>query len=430
MKLIYTTALVLSQLMSGGLLQAQTRDDHWVVTWATAELLSRSVITPPPAAPATAAAATPPRPVPVGARGFHDQTVRMMVRTSIGGHRLRIKLENAFGAAPVDIGAAHIALRAKDSGIVEGSDRALAFAGKPGCTLQPGVVLLSDPVDLAFDPLADLAVSLYFPGDTGAPTSHATALHTTYVKAGNLTSAATLTDGSTTQAYYWLSAIDVEAPAAAAAIVTFGDSITDGARSTPDTNHSWPALLAARLAAKKETAHIGMANEGIGGNRVLRDGSGASALARLDRDVFSQSGVKWLMVLEGINDIGHATTTPGDTMTADDLIAAHRQIIEQAHAHGIQVIGCTLTPYGGAGYQRDTGEAMRTALNNWIRTGGAYDAVVDFEAATRDAQDPKKIRAEFDPGDHLHPNDAGYQAIANSIDLGIFTGKPKARAKH
>jgi lysophospholipase L1-like esterase len=136
------------------------------------------------------------------------------------------------------------------------------------------------------------------------------------------------------------------------------------------------------------------------------------------------------MVLEGINDIGHATTTPGDTMTAADLIAAHRQIIEQAHAHGIQVIGCTLTPYGGAGYQRDTGEAIRTALNNWIRTGGAYDAVADFEAATRDAQDPKKIRAEFDPGDHLHPNDAGYQAIADSVDLGIFTGKPKARAKH
>ena len=354
----------------------------------------------------------------------------MMVRASLGGRRLRVKLENAFGNAPVEIAAAHIALRSKDSAIVEGSDRPLAFNGKPGCTLQPGVVLLSDPVDLSINPLADLAVSLYFPGDTGLPTSHGTALHTTYVGAGDLTGSASLADAATTQSYYWLAAIDVDAPASAGAIVTFGDSITDGARSTTETNHAWPALLAARLAAKKETADFGVANEGIGGNRVLHDGAGASALARLDRDVFSQSGVKWLMVLEGINDIGHGFTTPGESLTAEDLIAAHRQIIEQAHAHGIRVIGCTLTPYEGAGYSREGGEAVREALNNWIRTGGAYDAVVDFEAATRDPQNPKRYRAEFDPGDHLHPNDAGYQAMADAIDLGIFTGKSKAHAKH
>ena len=168
---------------------------------------------------------------------------------------------------------------------------------------------------------------------------------------------------------------------------------------------------------------------GIGGNRVLRDGSGASALARWDRDVLSQPGVKWVTVMEGINDIGREATVPAEAVTADELIGAYKQLIEQAHAHGVQVIGCTLTPYEGAGYYRENGEAVRSAVNTWIRTGGAFDAVVDFEAATRDAANPKKLRAEFDPGDHLHPNDAGYQAMADAFDLGIFTGKHAAKKK-
>ena len=183
------------------------------------------------------------------------------------------------------------------------------------------------------------------------------------------------------------------------------------------------SLLAARLAANKKTARIGVANMGIGGNRVLRDGSGASALARFDRDVLSQPGVKWVTLMEGINDIGRMATVPAEAVTADELIGAYKQLIEQAHAHGVQVIGCTLTPYEGAGYSREDGEAVRAAVNTWIRTSGAFDAVVDFEAATRDAANPKRIRAEFDPGDHLHPNDAGYQAMADAFDLAIFTGK-------
>jgi lysophospholipase L1-like esterase len=202
--------------------------------------------------------------------------------------------------------------------------------------------------------------------------------------------------------------------------VTFGDSITDGARSTNETNHSWPALLAARLAANKQTAHIGVANLGIGGNRVLRDGAGASALARFDRDVLSQPGVKWVTLMEGINDIGREATVPAEAVTADEIIGAYKQFIGQAHAHGIKVIGCTLTPYEGAGYSRENGEAMRVALNAWIRTSGAFDAVVDFEAATRDPANPKRLRADFDPGDHLHPNDAGYQAMADAFDLKIL----------
>jgi lysophospholipase L1-like esterase len=439
MKPFALSILVLCQLGHLTFLQAQPKNqEHWVATWGTAQLLAR---TPPgggrgPAQPAPAAApATPPAaaaaptPQSIGGRGFNNQTVRMIVRTSIGGRRVRVALSNAFGSGPVMVGAAHIGIRAKESEIVAGSDRALAFNGKPGCTLGPGVVLLSDPVDLNVPANGDLAVSLYFPGETGPPTSHATALHTTYISSQGDTSAQpSMPDAITTQSYYYLASVDVAAPASAALIVAYGDSITDGARSTPDTNHSWPALLAARLAAKKETANIGVSNMGIGGNRVLRDGSGSSALARLDRDVLSQSGVKWLMLLEGINDIGREATTPAEAVTADELIAAYKQIIERAHTHGILVIGCTLTPYEGANYHRETGETVREAVNSFIRTSGAFDAVVDFEAAARDPKNPKRFRAEFDPGDHLHPNDAGYQAMADAIDLSIFTGKHAASA--
>ncbi len=387
--------------------------DHWVATWTTAQALTR-----PPVNPNANANANAPR-------GFNNQTVRMIVRASIPGKRLRVQVSNAFGGTPVKLGAAHIALRGKESAIVEGSDRALSFGGKPGATLGPGVVLFSDPVDLNVPALADVAVSLYFPGETGPPTTHATALHATYIsKEGDATGAPAMTGATTTQSYYWLAGIDVMASEKKAAlIVAYGDSITDGARSTSETNHAWPSLLAARLAANKKTAHIGVANMGIGGNRVLRDGAGASALARLDRDVLSQSGVKWLMLLEGINDIGREVASPAEAVTADELIAAYKQIIERAHTHGVKVIGCTLTPYGGAGYQRDTGEAVRSAVNDYIRSGKDFDAFVDFEAATRDPQNPKRLRAEFDPGDHLHPNDAGYQAMADAIDLGLFTGK-------
>jgi len=409
-------------------LQAQPKGEHWVATWATAQNLVRPPA--PPAAAAPAQPANPNTPQAIGSRGFDHQTVRMMVRSSIPGRRARVAISNQFNGAPVEIGAAHIALRVKDSEIDPKSDRALMFDGKPGCTIRSGVVMLSDPVDFAMPQVGDVAVSLYFPGPTGPPTTHGTALHTTYISNDDATAQASMPeDAIKTQSYYYLASIEVESPANAALIVTYGDSITDGARSTSETNHSWPALLAARLAAKKETAHIGVANLGIGGNRVLRDGAGASALARFDRDVLSQPGVKWLMVLEGINDIGREASTPAEAVTADELIAGHRQIIERAHAHGILVIGCTLTPYGGAGYQRETGEAVREAVNTWIRTGGAYDAVVDFEAATRDSADPKKIRAEFDPGDHLHPNDAGYQAMADAIDLGIFSGKSASLKK-
>jgi len=419
MKLRVVAFLILVQLGHFTCIEAQEKgQEHWVATWTTAELLAR-----PPAAPTAPTTAAP---APAGARGFSNQTVRMIVRTSIGGSRLRVKLSNAFGSEPLAVGAAHIGIRSKDSEIVAGSDRPLSFNGKPGCTIGPGMVILSDPVNLNVAPLSDVAVSLHFPGETRLATTHATGLHTTYIKEGDVTGQAAMADAATTQSYYWLAGIDVMAPARTSLIVAFGDSITDGARSTPETNHSWPALLAARLEAKKKTAKIAVGNMGIGGNRVLRDGAGVSALARFDRDVLSQSGVKWVMLLEGINDIGREATIPAEAVTAEELIGGYKQIIERAHTHGIKVIGCMLTPYEGANYSREKGEATREAVNTWIRTSGAFDAVVDFEAATRDPNNPKRIRADFDPGDHLHPNDAGYQAMANAVDLSIFGGKRAA----
>ena len=345
--------LVLAQLANVGLMEAQTKgQERWVATWATAQALVRQAparqVTAAAAAPAPAGPAATPQ--AIGARGFNNQTVRMIVRTSIAGKRLRVRLSNAFGGTPVIVGTAHIAIRGKESAIVPDSDRSLSFNGKPGCTLGPGVVLFSDPVDLNVPAVTDLAVSLYLPGETGPPTTHATALHNTYIsKEGDMTAKAEFAEPVITQSYYWLAGIDVAAGADAAVLVTFGDSITDGARSTSETNHSWPALLAARLAASKETAKIGVANMGIGGNRVLRDGSGASALARWDRDVLNQPGVKWVTVMEGINDIGREATIPAEAVTADELIGAYKQLIEQAHARGVQVIGCTLTPYEGCG---------------------------------------------------------------------------------
>jgi lysophospholipase L1-like esterase len=231
-----------------------------------------------------------------------------------------------------------------------------------------------------------------------------------------------MADASTTQSYYWLTNIDVAAPADTAAIVTFGDSITDGAVSTPNTDHSWPSLLAQRLAANGG-ANIAVLNQGISGNRLLRDGAGINALARFDRDVLVQPGVKWLMILEGINDIGlgsRADTPVSDAVSSEDLIAGLTQLIERAHEHGIKVIGCTLTPYEGAAYYSEGGEQVRMAVNQWIRASGAFDAVVDFEAVVRDPEHPKQFRPGFNKGDHLHPNDAGYQAMADAIDLSIF----------
>jgi len=405
---------------------AQGQNEHWVATWATAERAAPPMASPAVGQPFTAAMQAQ--------LGFNNQTIRMIAPVSIGGRRVRVQFSNAYGTTPLKLGAVHVALRTKDSAITAGSDRALTFSGQPSFTIPPGASVLSDPVDLDVPPLGELAVSVYVPEAAGPPTIHTAALHTTYVsKSGDATAQPSIEDGITTQSWYWLSSVQVLAPADSAAIVAFGDSITDGARSTPDADRSWPSRLARRLAANRDTARIAVLNQGIGGNRILRDNTGPNALARFDEDVLSPAGVKWLIVLEGINDIGQgarANALPENAVTAAELIAADRQMIERAHLRGIKVMGATLTPYGGAAYSSEKGEAIRDAVNTWIRTGGAFDAVVDFEAATRDPKNPKQFRPEFDSGDHLHPSDVGYQAMADAVDLAVFGAKPVSSARN
>jgi lysophospholipase L1-like esterase len=405
--------------------------NHWVATWAASPQGPRFAFprfpapaanNAPPATPTGNAPAPPPLfpPPPT----INNQTVRMIVHTSIGGHRVRVQLSNAFGTSTLRIGAAHIALHVKDSAIVAGSDHPLRFSGRASAVVPPGAELLSDPLDFDVPALGDLVISLFVPDEAATPTIHLTGLHTTYIsQPGDFTGAPAIDNPTTRELWYWIDGVDIEAPAKSGAIVAFGDSITDGATSTPNRDASWPSQLAVRLAANKSTADVAIVNEGISGNRLLNDGAGINALARFDRDVLSQPGVKWVIILEGINDIGLGSL-PGapatENPTVDDLIAAHEQMIERAHMHGIKVIGATLTPYMGAAYATDRGETLREGLNNWIRTGKAYDAVIDFDLAVEDPSNPKQIRPSFNIRDHLHPNDDGYKAMAAAIDLALF----------
>ncbi len=411
--------IVVLGVMLPGLIGVAAAQEHWVATWAASPQASRFAFPRPPAAPGQAATPAPPPAPPAPA--FDNQTIRMVVHTSIGGRRARVQLSNAFGTAPLKIGAAHIALRDKESAIVPASDHPLTFSGMASITIPPGSDMISDPVDIEVPKLGDLVISVYAPGEVTAPTSHLTGLHTTYIsKTGDFTGAPSIDAEKTAQAWYFISAVDVTAPASAKTVVAYGDSITDGATSTPDTNSSWPSQLAVRLAANKATADLAIVNEGISGNRLLADGAGVSALARFDRDVLSQPGIAYLIVMEGINDIG-IMGRANEPLTTDELIAIHKQMIERAHMHGIKVIGATLTPFEGAAYYTEGGEAKRVALNEWIRTGKAYDAVIDFDAVTRDPNNPKQILPSFNIRDHLHPNDAGYKAMAEAVDLAIFT---------
>ncbi len=421
MKLPITRLLIMALAIPCAFAQS---GEHWVSTWATSPQQPRPFpnLRPPAAAQGPAPTApAPPRPQPV--TSFHNVTVRMIAHTTIGGRRVRVELSNTFGSTALAIGAAHIALRDKETAIVPASDRGLMFSGRATAWIPPGATEVSDAVNLDVPAGSDLAVSIFVPEEAKTDTMHAVGLHTTYIsKEGNFAAAPAIAEATTAQSYYFLTNIDVAAAPDAAAIVTYGDSITDGATSTPNTDRSWPSFLARRLAAAGAT-NIAVLNQGISGNRLLRDGAGINALARFDRDVLAQPGVKWMTILEGINDIGlglREGAPAEDAVTADDLTGALKQLIDRAHEHGIKVIGCTLTPFEGAAYYSEAGEQVRAAVNQWIRSSGAFDAVIDFDAITRDPEHPKQIRPAYNIRDHLHPNDAGYQAMADAIDLSLF----------
>ena len=393
---------------------AANEDRRWVTTWSTALL-----------APNTVVFGTSP--------GFENQTLRQVVHTSIGGNRVRVRL-STFGAGALHIGAARIALRATGSAIVPDTDRALTFGGLSALVIPPGAVVLSDPVALDVAPLADLAVSIFVPGNTGPTSWHFEALQTAYVSpTGDYTESIDMPFVSTTRypgpdglehdAWFWLAGVEVLAPKQTGAVAILGDSVTDGSRSTPDTNNRWPDHLAQRLIAVDGNHGMAVLNLGIVGNKLLNEIIGPNALARYDRDVLTQTGVTHVIASLGNNDILFVFS-PADVVSVTQIIAGHRQLIRRARARGLKIYGATLTPFGGFPFASAAKESKRQAVNHWIRTSGEYDAVIDFDVVLRDPNDPTRLRSDaqisYDSGDHLHPNDAGYQAMANAIDLALF----------
>jgi lysophospholipase L1-like esterase len=345
--------------------------------------------------------------------GPADRSYRMIVRTSVDGTGMRIRLSNAFGDHPVTFASAYAGLQQEGAELVHGSNRHLTFGGNASVAVPAGETVLSDPLPGKLAAQSNLVISLYVTGAQGPTTGHGMAMQTSYAAAGNHAAeegAANWTDpmGS----WYWLDAVSVDTSTAVSSVVTLGDSITDGWASTADQNRRWPDYLSRRLQTASGITVKGVANEGISGNKVLADGYGQAALSRLQRDVLSQPGVSTVFVLEGINDMKAHTG-----VTVDDLIAGYRQIIDRAHAAGKCVVGATVMPYKGW-YEYDAaGEAVRQGVNDWIRHGGAFDAVVDFDKIMRNPYDQQETMPFFDSGDHVHPNDKGMQAMADAVDL-------------
>lgn len=382
--------------------------DHWVGTWASSAQSLDPAKAPPNAAPP-----------PV----FTDATLRQVFHVSIGGQVIRLRFSNEFGDGPLGISSAHVALSSGPGAIKTDWDKPLLFAGQPSVSIPQGAPMLSDPLDFDLAPLSDIVVTIHFTSVPTILTTHPGSRATSYLQTGDAVSTADLSQALHFDRWFFVSGIDVPAKSSAAAVVTLGDSITDGAQSTTNGNTRWPDELARRLQANKKTANVAVLNEGIGGNRILHDNIGANVLARFDRDVLAQSGVRWIIMLEGINDLGNlprAAAHHEDAPTAEQLMAAFEQIIDRAHAHNIRVYAATILPYEGAFYFSSEGEADRQKLNNWIRTSGKFDGVIDLDAVTRDAKDPAHFAAIVDSGDHLHPNSAGYKIMGDAIDLRLF----------
>lgn len=389
---------------------------RWLATWA-----------PSPFAAAPRPAVDSLDRVPTWA----NRTLRQVVRTTIGGERLRVRFTNEHGERPLAIGAAHVALRDSGATIRPGTDHAITFGGRSSVIVGRGAVIVSDPVEMAVPALTDLAISIWVEDTSRASTRHALGLQSNYVSPpGDFTAANSMRADTTIQQWVWLSGVDVVNPRATGVIVAIGNSITDGYASTPDANSRWPDVLARRLLASSEPLKA-VVNAGISGNGVLSPITGPPALGRFDRDVLMQPGVTHVIVLEAINDIsrGAVSEDPRGRVSAEQIIFGYRQLIARAHERGIVIFGATLTPM--ANMTRATTpvvDSIRRTVNEWIRTSGAFDGVIDFDAATRDPAHPGQFLPAYDSGDHLHPGDAGYMAMGESIDLTLFRRtRPPAR---
>jgi lysophospholipase L1-like esterase len=357
-------------------------------------------------------------------RVFNHQTARQVVRLETAGDRLRLRLSNELGLSSVKFGAIHIALSSPNGVTDAKTDHQVLFGGKPDGEIKLGEALVSDPVDFKVSAFQLVAVSIYYPGRL-APSGHLLPLRLS--KPGDHSAEAVMPFIDINRSPSILSGIDVEAPAPRNVLVAFGDSITEGSGATPGWNMSWPQQLSLRLAKTRPGKNWTIINAGIGGNRLLYDGAGQKALDRFDRDVLGIPGLKSIILLEGINDIGAGSTVESDTgpRTAADIIGAYKQLIDRAHARQLKIYGGTLLPYSGAGYFSAQGEAVRQAVNEWIRTSGAFDGVIDFDAVMRDPATPAQLIGAYQSGDNLHPNDAGYAAMANAVDLNMIAGAGK-----
>ncbi|WP_206793860.1 SGNH/GDSL hydrolase family protein [Amycolatopsis sp. MtRt-6] len=384
-------------------------DNRWIAAWGAAQQLARAAeLGGGPELPDEEAPDFDAAPTTVSA-----QTVRMVVRPTVGGTAVRVALSNSFGHAPVRVGGAFL-----------GAKR-LTFGGRDTVELPTGALIHTDPLELDVSPQTDLVVSLYLPGEDVTPTVHPVGLRTAWLAPGDQAAAPELRDATGFRSYLWLTGIDVLAPSTAATVIAFGDSLVDGMETTPDADAPWPSVLARRLAADAGLPPRAVINMGIAGNRVLRetDGMGASALARFDRDVLARPGARWLILLEGVNDaiFGLMPGMPeSERATAADIVTGYRMLIARAHRHGLRVVGCTWPPIGGSPIFTLEFEDIRGRVNTWIRDSGEFDAVADLDAGLRNPAAPTTMPAELLSGDGVHPNDAGHAAIAGVFDLDLF----------
>jgi lysophospholipase L1-like esterase len=369
----------------------------WVGTWASGPQLTEPGNLPP-------------------APGLSGNTLRQNVFATLDGNRLRTLFSNEWGEAPVTFRSVRFASSLGESAVDPSTDRALLFGGSESVTIPAGETQLSDPLDFPVTALSSLTVSIYFGAAPSNVTGHPGSRTTSYLQSGNAASAASMPSAAMTDHWYFLTGIDVEVPAPSAAIVTLGDSITDGRGSTTNANNRWPDNLARRLKANPATARLAVLNQGIGGNAVLSGGLGPTAIARFERDVLNQRGVRWVIVLEGVNDIGGNA----DAGVADRLIAAYESFIGLAHSRGVRVYGVPILPFGGSQYDSAAHETARQTVNAWVRTSGRFDAVLDLDAVVSDPQNPRQLLPAYDSGDRLHLSVAGYQAMADAIDLSLF----------